>query len=133
MIQSAWNTALHILATLPPWLAAGLIGWVGSIAFTQPLKFLMPLGWDSETRAVTARVLASLSAFGFTVLGYQAVAPDASGAAVIVTALLTALWSPMAYSLLVRGLRRHPRTEWIADVLSGDVRGVLAGKPRGEP
>lgn len=133
MITSAWNTLLHVLNTLPPWLAAGLIGWSGSIAVTQPVKFLMPLGWDSEMRAVAARVLASLSAFAFTVLGYSAIAPGASGAALMLVALLTAVWSPIAFALLLAGLRRHPRTAWAADVLSGDVRGVLAGKPRGEP
>lgn len=132
-MKTIWDTAMHILGTMPPWLAAGLIGWIGSIAFTQPIKFLMPLRWDSEARAVAARVLASLSAFAFTALGYAAVAPGASGAAVLLTAMLTALWSPMAYSLLVRGLRQYPRTAWIADVLSGDVRGVLSGQPRGEP
>lgn len=133
MIQSAWNTALHILNTLPPWLAACLLGWAGSIAITQPAKFLMPLGWDADTRAIVARVLATFSAMACTVLAYFALQPLAPGAAVLLAALLTGVWSPIAFALLLAGLRRHPRTAWAADVLSGDVRGVLAGKPRGEP
>lgn len=133
MIESAWNTVLHILATLPPWLAACLLGWAGSIAITQPAKFLMPLGWDPESRAIVSRVLATLSAMACTMLAYFALAPLAAGAAVLLAALLTGVWSPIAFALLLAGLRRHPRTAWAADVLSGDVRGVLAGKPRGEP
>jgi hypothetical protein len=127
-----WNFALHVLNTLPPWLAACLIGWAGSIAITQPAKFVMPLRWDGETRAIVARVLASLSAFVVTGLAYLTVAPEAPGAAVLLAAMLTGIWSPIAYALLVGGLRTHPRTAWAADVLSGDVRGVLAGKPRSE-
>lgn len=123
-MTAAWNFLLHVVNTIPAWLAAALIGWAGSIAITQPAKFLMPARWDPELRAVAARALASLSAFLATGFAYQALAPDGSAAGLLVTALLTGLWSPIAYALLIRGLRRSPRLAWIADVLSGDVRGA---------
>lgn len=122
-MSALWNALLHVLNTIPAWLAAAVIGWVASIAITQPAKFLMPVGWDSELRAVVARALASVSAFVATAFAFRALAPDGALAGMILAALVTGLWSPIAYSLLVAGLRRSDRLAWIADILSGDVRG----------
>lgn len=130
MIESAWNTALHLLATLPPWLAAFLIGWAVSVGLTQGLKFALPVGAPEGLREAAARWLAFLSAA--VPAGAWLYDAGGSGLAVALVAIGTGAWSPVAYALLIAGLRRFERTAWIADVLSGDKRGVVAAKLRGE-
>lgn len=130
MIETAWNTGLHLLATMPAWLAAFLIGWAVSVGLTQGLKFALPVGAPEGLREAAARWLAFLSAA--VPAGAWLYDAGSSGLAVALVAIGTGAWSPIAYALLIAGLRRFDRTAWIADVLSGDKRGVVKAKLRGE-
>ena len=131
MIEEAWNTALHLLATLPPWLAAFLIGWGFSIGVTQFIKFALPETYPRAWREATCRWIAFITA----AVPAGAWLQQQGGAAIAVAIVTVAAgaWSPTAYALLIGGLRRWGRTAWIADVLSQDKRGVLAAKLRGDP
>lgn len=112
--------ALSFTAALPLWLAAILIGWAISAGVTQALKFAMPLRWPEELRHEIAYAVALFSA-GIPA-GLWMIDGGAGYVAMSLTAVAAGLWSPIAFSLLQRGLRASPRTVWIADVLSGDVR-----------
>lgn len=130
-MTATYNFGLHVLATLPAWVAAFLVGWIFSVGLTQSVKFTMPVRWCADTREIVARVLAVLSA-AMPAGIYYASTPNAEPAALALVMLGTGIWSPIAFSLLMAGLRRWPRFEWVADVLSGDKRGVLAAKLRGD-
>lgn len=120
-MNAIYDFALRVADTFPPWALAMLLGWLVSIGVTQPLKFVMPLAWPAETRARVAWVVAFGSAFGTTLYLYQ----NPLG---IILAVIVGLWSPTAYAILVAFLRH--RWPWAADVLSGDVRGILTGQRR---
>lgn len=130
MIESAWNSALHVLATLPPWFAAVLVGWAISIGLTQGLKFALPVSWCPDGRELTARVVALLSASLPAGL-YYAQTPGAQAAALVLVMIGAGLWSPLAFAVLQAVLRRF--APWLADALSADKRGVVAEKLRGKP
>jgi hypothetical protein len=127
-----WNGLLHVLTTLPPSFAALLVGWSFSIGLTQSVKFLMPSSIDEDIRELTTRLLAGFSA-AMAAGVYYAAADGSRPEDLILVMLFTGVWSPLAFALLQGALRRSPRTAWIADVLSGDVRGVIAAKLRGDP
>lgn len=131
-IEKTWNAGLRMLDSMPPWLAAFIVGWVASIAITHAFKYTLPLSWWAEIREGLTRGVAVLSAMlpaGF----YYAEQPDTSLTGLLLVMVITGGWSPLAYALLVAWLRRSEKRAWIADVLSGDKRGVLAAKLRGEP
>lgn len=136
MIQSAWNTLLNILSTMPWPLAAFLLGWWGSIAVVQPLKVGLRRYTfvDEDNRHLVAWLTAALSATVFAwVYGAMQVPPPASPAAVAFVAVFTGIWSPLAFSGLQKFLRASPEIGkrkgfgWVpdlsgmADWLSGDV------------
>lgn len=130
-MKSIWDLALHMLNTMPPWLAAFLLGWAFSVGFTQGLKFTMPECYPPGWREAMSRWMAFLTAA--VPAGAWLYQAGGSGLAVAFVTLLTGIWSPAAWALLAGLLRRSPKTEWIADVLSQDKRGVLKAKLRGEP
>ena len=121
-----WDSAMHVLSTMPLWLASFLIGWSFSAGITQGMKFTMPEAFPPRWREAVARWVAFLTAA--CPAGAWMVEGGASGLAVALVALGTGAWSPIAYALLIAGLRRWERTAWVADVLSQDVRGVVLRK-----
>lgn len=121
MIESAWNTAVHILATMPAWLAAVLIGWAVSAGVTQTLKFFMPLAVPADHRENMTRIVAVVTAA--VVAAVTMVDRGGSATAATLVAIATGVWSPVAFAMLQAVLRRW--WPWAADVLSADVRGVL--------
>lgn len=123
MIESGWNTLIHILNTMPAWLAAVLIGWAVSAGVTQTFKFAMPVTADGQMRETIARVLAVVVAALVAGAWYAERGGSATG--VILVSVGAGVWSPIAFSLLQAVLRRW--WPWAADVLSGDVRGKLVG------
>jgi hypothetical protein len=130
MIASTWDTALHLLDTLPPWVAAFLIGWAFSVGVTQGIKFTMPEAYPAGWREAMSRWVAFLTAA--VPAGAWLYNAGGDGLGVVMGTLITGAWSPIAYALLIGVLRRSAKTEWIADVLSQDKRGVVAAKLRGE-
>lgn len=126
MVQDIWRTALQLIDTTPPWLAAIVIGWVISIGITQSVKFVVPvrdeLGerWDVQREAVT-RLIAFLS--GFTPAVAYGLTEGLGMVVSILCGVIAGVWSPVAFALLQRVLRRW--WPWAADVLSSDVRGVI--------
>jgi hypothetical protein len=124
MIESAWNTAIHILGTMPAWLAAILIGWGVSAGVTQTVKFFMPLSIAAEQREPMTRLVAVLVA---AVAAALAMVDRGGGlVSIVLVAIAAGVWSPIAFALLQAVLRRW--WPWAADVLSADVRGALSGK-----
>jgi len=129
-MTATYNFALHVFQTLPSWLAAVLVGWAISTGITQSVKFTMPLKVDPDIREMIARVLAFLSA-AIPAGMYYADQPGANPAALVLVMTGAGLWSPIAYAILQAVLRRY--LPWVAEALSGDSRGVLAAKLRGDP
>ncbi|WP_353094174.1 hypothetical protein [Methylibium sp.] len=113
----------HALGAMPPWLAAVLIGWAVSAGVTQTVKFFMPLSVLPEQREPMTRLIAVLVAAVAAALAMI----DREGGAVSVAlvAVAAGVWSPLAFAMLQAALRRF--WPWAADVLSGDVRGVIRG------
>lgn len=130
LIAEWWEFVLHVLSTMPASLAAFLIGWSFSVATTQPVKFLMPLMWRPDDRELISRVVAMLSAMIPAGL-YYAQAKGANPALLWLVMVGTGLWSPIAFALLIAWLRRGGRHSFVADVLTGDKRGVIVSKLRG--
>lgn len=130
-MTAIWNNLLHVLNTMPAWLAAMLIGWAVSIGITQSAKFTMPLqlpvGWREAASRWLAFVTAALPA------GAWMVQAEATALVVVLVGLLSGVWAPVAFAILQWALRLSPKTAGLADLLSGDKRGViktmLAGKP----
>lgn len=122
------DTAYHGLNQMPGWLAAVLIGWAVSAGVTQTFKFFLPLSVLPEQREPMTRLVAVLVAAVAAAL----VMVDRGGGAVsvVLVAIAAGVWSPLAFAMLQAVLRRW--WPWAADVLSGDVRGVLAGKRKPE-
>jgi len=120
------DSTYHALGTMPAWLAAVLIGWAVSAGVTQTVKFWMPLSVSSGQREATARVVAVLTAAVAAAL----VMVDRGGnsLAVALVAIASGVWSPLAFAMLQAVLRQW--WPWAADVLSGDVRGVVVGRAR---
>jgi hypothetical protein len=125
------DTYLDGLANLPVWAQSFLIGWAFSIGVTQSLKFLFPEFMPAPWREAASRWIAFLTAA--LPAGLWMLAADASPLACWLMAIGTGAWSPIAYALLIAFLRRFPKLSWIADVLSGDKRGVLAAKFKKDP
>ena len=124
MIEAGWNTLIHILNTMPTWLAAILVGWGVSAGITQTLKFSLPVDADEGLRHIVTRVVAVVTA-AIIAGSWHA---EFSGPPIItaMVAVGAGVWSPIAFALLQAVLRRW--WPWAADVLSGDVRGALWGK-----
>lgn len=143
MIESTWNTALHLLETMPWALAVFLVGWVGSIGVTHPVKVGLRrfTRIDPGIRHMTAWCTAVLSAAGIAWLyGVLQVPPPASPGEIALVASLTGIWSPLAFAALQRFLRASPEIGqrkgfgWLpdlsglADLLSGDHGPSLADR-----
>lgn len=128
-MNAIWNTLLHMLNTMPGWLAAVLVGWAISVGLTQGLKFAMPVRWCPEGRELTARIVAFLSA-AIPAGAYYASLPDPHPIAAFLVMAGSGLWSPLAFAILQAVLRRF--APWLADALSGDKRGVVAAKLKGQ-
>lgn len=121
------DTYLDSLANLPLWAQAFLIGWILSIGVTQTLKFMLPIDkLPVAWREVAARWVAFITAAAPA--GAWMATGDGGELAIAFVAIGTGAWSPIAYALTIGLLRRSPKTDWIADILSGDKRGVLAAK-----
>lgn len=129
-MKTIWDFAMHVLSTMPAWLAAFLIGWAFSVGVTQGIKFTMPEAYPAGWREAMSRWVAFLTA----AVPAGAWVQQAGGSALVIVlvTLFTGIWSPIAYALLIAGLRRWPAAAWIADVLSQDKRGVIAAKFKGE-
>jgi hypothetical protein len=109
---------------IPAWLVAIILGWLLAIGVTQALKFFIPLGWHEQVRHTAAQLIALLTGF-CTVWLLQPAGPELTA----VLAILTGLWAPFSWALLMAWLKKkHPD---VADILSQDVRGVLFGQRRG--
>lgn len=123
-MESIWNFIINALNTMPHWLAAILVGWSISFGFAQAFKkYAMPISWDPTFRSGLTRILAALSAF-VPAVGYM-VEHDQALVATILAGIGAALWSPMAAAMLQAILKRF--APWLADALSGDVRGAVHG------
>lgn len=144
MIESAWNTALHFLDTMPWQLAVLLVGWSGSIGLTHPVKVGLRrfTRISSDIRHVVAWSTAVLSAAGIAwAYGVLQVPPPASPGEIALVAAMTGIWSPLAFAALQRFLRASPEIGkrkgfgWLpdltglADLLSGDHGPSKAGAP----
>lgn len=130
-MTAAWNFVVHVLDTMPAWLAAILVGWAISVGVTQGFKFTLPVGWCEDWRELAARLVAFFSAGLPAAVYYIEQAPGAAIGAVLLVLLGAGLWSPFAFAVLQAVLRRY--VPWLADVLSADKRGVVATKLRGGP
>lgn len=123
-MNDIWNTITHILSTMPVWLAAVLVGWAISFGFAQMFKkYALPISWDPDLRAMITRIAAGGSAF--LPAAIYMINHDADGVDTMLAALGAGLWSPMAASMMQAVLKRF--APWLADALSGDVRGVVHG------
>lgn len=131
-IEKTWNAGLRMLDSMPPWLAAFIVGWVASIGITHAFKYMLPVRWWAEIREGLTRAMAVLAAMVPAAI-YYAEQPGTSLTGLMLVMVITGAWSPLAYALAMAWLRRSEKRAWIADVLSGDKRGVLAAKLRGEP
>src|SRR5690606_15171718 len=129
-MTAAWNFVVHVLDTMPAWLAAILVGWAISVGVTQGFKFTLPVGWCEDWRELAARIVAFLSA-ALPAGAYYASQPDPHPIAAFLIMAGSGLWSPLAFAILQAVLRRY--APWLADVLSADKRGVVATKLRGGP
>ena len=120
------DSTYHALGTMPAWLAAVLIGWAVSAGITQTVKFFMPLDTPEAAREAMARSIAVMTAAAAAAL----VMIDRGGnsLAVALVAIASGVWSPLAFAMLQAVLRQW--WPWAADVLSGDVRGVVTGRAR---
>lgn len=119
-MQAAWDWIVHVLTHMPPWLAAGLIGWALSTGLTQQVKFFFPLSWFHGLREQLTRLVAIISAAASAAVAYTLLGGE--GSAVTLVALGAGLLSPLAFALLQAALRKW--APWAADALSGDVRSV---------
>lgn len=127
-MKATWDFAMHVLGTMPVWLAAMLVGWGLSWGLTQTLKFAVPETVDARLRHVLNQALAFLSAAVPAGLYYWQ--HDQTFTGLVLVAVAAGVWSPMAFAILQAVLRRF--FPWLADALSGDKRGVIAAKLRGE-
>lgn len=127
-----WRAGLNVLETMPAWLAAFLVGWVISVGLTQPAKFMIPRDWPPDDREELSRLIAFFSAM-LPAGVYYANANGTSYAHLWMVMLGAGLWSPIAFALLIAFLRRGGRESLIADVLSGDKRGVIVSTIRRKP
>lgn len=120
-MTAIYDFFLHVFSTVPPWLVACLLGWVMSFTVTQPLKFLLPLNWHPEHREEIAQLVAFVT--GLAVTWYLLRTPVG-----LLLGIVVGVWSPLAYFLTILLIER--RFPWLADLLSGDVRGKLLGPIR---
>lgn len=130
-MTAAWNFFVHVLGTMPIWLAAFLVGWAMSVSITHGFKFILPVSMPDWLREDLTRFVAFMS--GAIPSGWWAADAGYGILGVSVQAVVTGVWSPVAFALLMAWLRRTERWAWVADVLSADKRGVLAAKLRGDP
>ena len=129
-MTATWNFVLHVLNTMPAWLASILVGWAISVGLTQTVKFALPVSLAVDLRNALARCLAFLSA-AVPAGAYYATQPEPNPGPALLIMLAAGLWSPFAFAILQAVLRRY--WPWLADALSADKRGVVAAKLRGEP
>lgn len=133
MIESIWTATLRIFDSMPWWFAAFLVGWFGSVGVTHPFKVGLRrlTRIDPDTRAIATWVVACLTALVFA--GAYAIEQRKDGLPVMLVAIMTGLWSPLAFAGLQKFLRASPEIGkrkgfgWlpdlsgVADWLSGDV------------
>lgn len=129
-MKALWDSALYMLNTLPPFLAAVIVGWAMSVGLTHGMKFSLPLSLPEGYREAAARWTAFVTAA--VPAGAWMANADATPLAIVMTAVCAGVWSPLAFAILQWALRLHPKTAGLADLLSGDKRGVIAAKLRGE-
>lgn len=120
-MESVYNFLLHVYNTLPPPVAVALWAWAMSSTVTQVLKFMLPLEWNPKGRRYVAIYTAFFAAFLTAVV----MMPTGIGCLVGVT---MGVWSPLFYALTI-AIVGHI-FPWLADVLSGDVRGMIFGERR---
>lgn len=121
-----WNNILHVLNTLPVWLAAILVGWAMSFSITHAFKFMVPHSVDEALRHDLSRIVAFMSGAAFA--AWWAVEAKYGLMGITAVAVFSGIWSPVAYALAVAALRKSSKTAWIADILTADKRGVLIAK-----
>lgn len=132
--KTIWDLVLHILDTMPWQWATFLVGWLGSIGFVHPLKVGLRryTHVDADDRHLIAWLSAVVSASLLAwVYATQTVPPPLPAAAMLV-AILTGIWSPLAFAGLQGFLRASPQLGkrkgfgWLPDLtgvanwLSGD-------------
>ena len=120
-MESIYKFLLEVNNTLPPWAIAGLAGWLVSWGVVQGVKFLFPVSWEPLLRKEAAQLMATGTAFITTLV----IMPTYGG---LLVALIAGLWSPISYAILMGVLFRY--VPWLADILSGDVRGTLIGEKK---
>lgn len=133
-MKTIWDTAMHILGTMPWQMSGFLVGWVASIGITHPLKISMLrlTQISAARRHLISWFTAALSAAAFS--WAYATEHKASPTAAAMLAVITAFWSPLAFAGLQKFLRASPEIGkrkgfgWlpdlsgVADWLSGDVK-----------
>lgn len=120
-MTAIYDFLLHVFGTVPAPIVACLLGWAMSFTVTQPLKFFLPLHWHPETREGIAQCVAFVTGLCVTVFLMQTWVGFFLG-------VMVGIWSPLAYYLTILLIER--RFPWLADILSGDVRGKLLGPIR---
>lgn len=120
-MEAIYNSILSMVEHAPVWLQAAAGGLLLSWLVVQSVKFMFPITWPSELRKEGAWLIAFGTAFltVIYIMGFPA------GAFI---GLLCGFGSPIAFALLMNFLR----WKWpsVADVLSGDTRGVWFGEKR---
>lgn len=121
-MMSIWKNLLEIISVWQ--VATFLTGWAGSVGVTHTLKLaarrfkLM----SADTLAAVSWAVAMLTAFVFAAL--YGLDTKGSTSAVLLVAVITAIWSPIAFTGLQRFLRASPEIGkrkgfgWVPD-LSG--------------
>lgn len=131
-MKTFWDIVMHVVATMPWWLAAFLVGWVSSIGTTHPLKVGLRrfTTVSAENRGLIAWATAALSGFAYAAITASYLEAKPAGA--LLVAMITGTWSPLAFAGLQRFLRASPKIRqtpgfgWlpdltgVADWLSGD-------------
>ena len=111
-------------AAIPVEARVCLLAWLCSAGATQWFKFQLPLTWSPLLRGTLVRLVA----FG---VGAGVVLLLIKGALAYVLAAIVGFWSPIAYPLLV--IIIEDRFPFLADLMSGDIRGVLKGDVKTAP
>ena len=117
MIRSTWDTILHMLATVPDWVAPIAMAWLISVALTQALKASIGAIPDSHRNLILRTVAASSAVVVCWALWSDTGLPAGTG---IVAGLAVGLWSPLSWAILTRVVG----TRWphLRDILAADGR-----------
>lgn len=126
VILEIWEGALKILGAMPAWMAGALVGWVGSLAFTQTFKYMMPRSVDHDLRSTTTRLVAVLAGTAVCAVYLFELSPY-TPRIVWLTSFCAGFMSPISYTLFVAIVKlRYPK---MAEALSSEVRGRLTALP----